>query len=74
MKEKDTIRCEGQTKIGAFQMGGYAGWRQCENDAVIILKVRQDKGKITDQPSCDVCWKRAKKYTNVEIVENVEVL
>ena len=74
MSDETIIRCEGQTKIGAFQMGGYAGWRQCENDAVVILKVRQDKGKITDQPSCSKCWERGKKFSNVEIVETVEVL
>ena len=74
MSEETIIRCEGWTRIGAFQMGGLAGWRQCENDAVVILKVRQDEGKITDQPSCDICWERAKKFTNVEIVETVEVL
>ena len=74
MSEKTIIRCEGWTKIGAFQMGGYAGWRQCENDAVVVLKVKQDGGKITDQPSCNGCWKKGKEKKNVEIVETVEVL
>lgn len=51
------MRCEGMRRRGnAFTLGPVR-WRQCENDAVVILKVRQEV--IAEFPACLVCWNEA---------------
>lgn len=51
------MRCEGwRRKGGAFTLGPVK-WSQCENEAVVMLRVKQE----TEQglPACMDCWKEA---------------
>ena len=58
MSEK--VRCEGYRRYGgAFSLGPPV-WRQCENDATVILKIEQD-GNVGDLPGCHECWKEAQE-------------
>ncbi len=59
------MRCEGWTLPGSFMTLGPRTWRQCENEAIVILEVKQEK--IEKQPACMDCWKRG-------IKEGIEVL
>lgn len=59
------MRCEGfRRKGGAFALGPVR-WQQCENEAVALLKVRQEV--IAEYPSCLICWNEAKAL-DVEIL------
>jgi len=54
----DKMRCEGwRRKGGAFSFGPVK-WSQCENDAIVVLKVKQDD-KVADFPACIECWNEA---------------
>lgn len=50
------MRCEGWTLPGSFMTLGPRTWRQCENEAVVMLEVEQEK--VEKQPACTDCWKK----------------
>ena len=50
-------RCEGWRRYGGVFTFGPVQWVQCENNAIVILTVSQDK--VTRQPSCLDCWEEA---------------
>ncbi len=65
------MRCEGWTLPGSFMTLGPRTWRQCENEAIVILEVKQEK--IEKQPACMDCWKRGvKKGIEILSVEPVD--
>ena len=53
------IRCEGYRRKGGFLTFGPVVWIQCENEAVVKLKIKQE-GKVSIMPSCMKCWEEAK--------------
>ena len=53
------MRCEGWTRKGGAFTWGTPIWSQCENDAIIMLEVEQEK--IEKQPACIDCWKKGIK-------------
>ncbi|MBA7646722.1 hypothetical protein ES703_54488 [subsurface metagenome] len=53
------MRCEGWTLPGSFMTLGPRTWCQCENEAVVMLEVEQEK--IEKQPACMDCWKKGIK-------------
>lgn len=51
-------QCEGWRRYGgAFSLGGVR-WEQCKNEAVVLLKVEQEK--VQTLPACLECWNEAK--------------
>ena len=65
------MRCEGWTLPGSFMTLSPRTWRQCENEAIVILEVKQEK--IEKQPACMGCWKKGiKKGIEVLSVEPVD--
>lgn len=48
------MRCEGWRRHGGVFTLGPVRWTQCEKDAVVILRVKQEK--ISKQPACLGCW------------------
>lgn len=52
------MKCEGYRKYGGVFSLGPITWKQCENDAVVMVEVEQD-GKCEILPSCMVCWQEA---------------
>ena len=56
MERGSEMRCEGWTKPGVFMLGP-STWKQCPNEAVVLLTVEQEE--IFDQPSCLACWTKA---------------
>ena len=52
------MRCEGWRRYGgAFSLGPVV-WRQCQNEAVVMLDIEQD-GERQQLPGCAVCWQEA---------------
>ncbi len=49
------MKCEGWRRNGAAFTLGPVTWKQCENEAVVILEVVQD-GKVESLPGCAICW------------------
>lgn len=49
------MRCEGWRRNGGAFTLGPVTWKQCENEAVVILEVVQD-GKVESLPGCATCW------------------
>jgi len=60
------IRCEGYRKYGSFMTLGPREWKQCKNEAVVVLKVRQEE--ISEFPACMECWREAVER-KMEILE-----
>ena len=52
------MRCEGWRKYGGMMTLGPVVWRQCENDATVMLEVEQEGVRQT-LPGCAVCWQEA---------------
>lgn len=59
------MRCEGWTRKGGVFTWGRPVWSQCENEAVVMLEVKQEK--VEKQPACIDCWKKGVK-TGIEIL------
>ena len=53
------MRCEGWTLPGSFMTFGPRTWRQCDNEAIVMLEVEQEKTE--KQPACAACWKKGIK-------------
>ena len=51
------MRCEGWRRYGGAFTFGPVKWEQCKNEAVVVLKVKQEKTE--DLPSCIDCWNEA---------------
>jgi len=48
------MRCEGYRRRGGALTLGPVRWEQCNNEAIVILTVKQEK--IEKLPSCSICW------------------
>lgn len=53
------MRCEGWTRKGGVFTLGSISWSQCENEAIVMLEVEQEK--VEKQPACMTCWKKGIK-------------
>jgi len=71
------MRCEGWTKHGGAFTLGPVRWAQCENEAVVMLVVKQ-KDKINKYPGCMNCWDKCKEFAieiiSAELIEDVELV
>ena len=62
------MQCEGWRRNGgAFTLGPIT-WKQCENEAIVMLTVKQEK--VEDLPSCMECWLEAIEK-NIGIIKAV---
>ncbi|MCP4394879.1 MAG: hypothetical protein GY804_11535 [Alphaproteobacteria bacterium] len=59
------IRCEGWRIYGGAFTIGPPQWKQCKNDAIVMLKVTQEETQSL--PACAKCWKSSIK-NEIEIV------
>ena len=50
------MRCEGWERTGGMMTLGPVDWKQCENEAVVMLKVEQKKTQKL--PGCMKCWQK----------------
>ena len=64
------MKCEGFRKRGSFMTLGPVRWEQCEEEATVSIKVKQD-GEISTFPACVTCWKEAINTKEIEIIEVV---
>ena len=53
----DNIRCEGWRRTGGAFSFGPVKWSQCENNAIVMLEVRQKE--VKEFPACIECWNEA---------------
>lgn len=53
------MRCEGWRRYGGAFSFGPPVWRQCENEAIVVLTVEQEK--IEELPACLECWNEARE-------------
>lgn len=60
-----SMRCEGWKRTGGAFTFGPVSWKQCENQAVVMLKVRQEKEE--ELPACLECWHECKE-NKIEIL------
>lgn len=61
------MKCEGWRRYGGAFSLGPTTWKQCENDAIAMITVKQDGGTQT-LPGCQICWQECLD-TGVEILE-----
>ena len=73
MSETSAVRCEGWRRIGGAMSFGPPEWTQCENNAVVMLDVVQDK-KREKLPACQTCLQEAlaTRSVNVLAVESLD--
>jgi len=64
------MRCEGWRRYGGAFTLGPVTWKQCEEEAVVSIKVKQD-GEISTFPACMVCWKEAINTKEIEVIEAI---
>ena len=65
-KEEIKNRCEGWVRHGGIFTLGPVTWKQCENEGIVMLTVKQD-GKTEELPACKEYWKKV-------LSEGIEVL
>ncbi len=51
------MRCEGWRRYGGAFTFGPVKWAQCDNNAIVVLRVEQEK--IEELPACAECWQEA---------------
>ena len=44
-------------------------WEQCKEEATVMLKVKQDKEKATEQPICKTCWEECRETPGIKILD-----
>lgn len=49
------MQCEGWRRYGGAFSFGPVVWRQCDNDAVVVVESEQE-GEVTKTPVCMNCW------------------
>lgn len=59
------MRCEGWRRTGGAFTFGPVKWEQCAKEAIVMLKVRQEKEE--ELHSCLDCWNECKE-NNIEIL------
>lgn len=52
-------RCEGHRRTGGAFTFGPVRWVQCENDAIVLISVKQPTGDVEDSPACAQCWQES---------------
>lgn len=53
------MRCEGWRRYGGAFTLGPVKWEQCKEDAIVMLKVKQEKTE--ELPACLHCWNEGKE-------------
>lgn len=70
------IRCEGWRRYGGAFSFGPVTWRQCENEAVVLLTVMQDGKRQDAVPACETCLQecldRHMTVLGIETIERVQ--
>ena len=66
------MRCEGFRRYGGIMTLGPVTWEQCEEEAIVSIKVKQD-GEISTFPACMICWKEAIKTKEIEVIEVIPI-
>ena len=61
------MRCEGYVKPGIFQFAPQI-WKQCNNEATVMIKFKQGNEEINTFPGCNGCWQRCIDSKNIEIL------
>jgi len=67
------MKCEGWTRYGGAFTLGFPEWRQCENDAVVMISGTQSKCDGTSKkekfnmPACMDCWIKAESTNHMMI-------
>jgi hypothetical protein len=56
--ESGAKRCEGYRRYGGAFTLGPVRWEQCDENAIVMIKIVQDGEKKTF-PACQECWKEA---------------
>ncbi len=51
------MQCEGRRRYGGAFSFGPPVWKQCENEAIVMLTVKQEK--VDTLPACLKCWNEA---------------
>jgi hypothetical protein len=55
LEVKNKIQCQGYRRHGGAFTFGPVTWKQCTNDAIVMLTVKQEKAERL--PACNDCWK-----------------
>ena len=63
------MRCDGRIKRGSIFTFGITEWKQCTNDAIVIIKCVQGDEREVTLPSCRECWQRGIDTTRIKILE-----
>lgn len=64
---KSAVRCEGWRRNGGAFTLGPVTWKQCEENATVMLKFKRD-GKVQTLPGCQTCLNECIE-TGLEIIE-----
>ena len=62
------MRCEGYRRYGGAFTFGPVIWRQCENEAMVMLEVKQKEEGVYKGPACGECWQEAIGNDKIEII------
>jgi hypothetical protein len=52
-----STQCEGWRRYGGAFSLGPTKWKQCTENAIVMLTVKQEKEE--ELPACNMCWKEA---------------
>ena len=65
---EESVKCEGMRRRGGAFTLGPVEWEQCSNDAIVMLKVKQDDG-TGEFPGCDACWRECRETKGMKVLE-----
>ena len=67
------MRCEGMTHPGAFMFAPQV-WTQCNNEATVMIKFKQDDEEIKILPGCPKCWQECIDAKKIKILSVKPIL
>ena len=62
------MRCKGFVRHGGIFTLGMAEWKQCEANATVMIKFKQNDEEINTLPSCNECWQRIINSDFIKII------
>lgn len=73
MKGDKMPQCEGwRRRGGAFTLGPVK-WSQCEEEAEVMLKIKQDN-KTQEMPGCKECWQEAIEHKSIKVLSATPIM
>ena len=62
------MQCKGWIRTGGAFTFGRPEWKQCKNEAIVMIEFKYPDEKIETLPGCSECWRKCIDQENLNII------